>query len=197
MEDTELYHYGVKGMKWGVRRDRSTGRKLTREVAAAKRNYRQVSSDAYTDEGNYQNAIRNYSKAQTRPSLSRSKKMERVSEAERELNRATGRLENARTRVARARNSYKNSENKLKAHVNEMVKKYGNENVRTITEDSYKEYSLGKNYTSTMLKTGVTLADLPIIGNMYTGRYVARQEQARRNDLLNERANERANKHYR
>lgn len=51
MESTELTHYGVKGMKWGVRRaqkgtkwDAATARKKSRELNQKKKAYQQAES---------------------------------------------------------------------------------------------------------------------------------------------------------
>lgn len=45
LEDSELQHYGVKGMKWGVRRDRSEGgsNRIKGEVSSAVRNAKTLS----------------------------------------------------------------------------------------------------------------------------------------------------------
>lgn len=192
----ELYHYDVKGMKWGIRKDKSAGRKLTRQVAAAKRNVRDVASDSDIDERAYRAAKKNYAAEASRFAINRKKKRERVHEAEDELNRATARAEVGRANLKRATDIYRDAEKRLANHLNEMVEKYGSNNVKQITSNSRKVYNIGQNWTIDMIKTGITIADLPIIGTAYTGDFISRIENERREQILNDRAMERADSRY-
>lgn len=192
--ENELYHYGVKGMKWGQRKDRKQGRKLTRQVAAAKRNLRETASDASADESEYRTADSAYRKAKSSFALSRTKKQERVDAAEQELNRASAKAELSRAKVVRANDIYDSSAKKLESHIAEMSVKYGSESVKQISK---KQYKLGENYTKEMIKTWVTVADLPLVGTAYTGNFVSNIESAQREELLKRRAEERAYNQYR
>lgn len=194
MNNCELYHYGVKGMKWGQRKDRKAGRVLTRKTAAAKRNLRESYYAAKEDEANYKEASKAYRQARSGFAVSRRKKQARIDDAERELNKASARAEVSRAKVKRANDIYDKTAKQLEDHINEMNAKYGKDQVKQL---SSKNYKLGKEYAKNMFKTGVTIADLPIIGTAYTGNYVGQIETSNREKLLNDRVKDRAQYHYR
>lgn len=100
--EQELYHYGVKGMKWGIRRDRKSNpvKQKTKEYRTSR------STDPKTDflKINRPNsAARNYYKAQRSGSLRTYKQQNRL--MDRKISGLTKeQIENGRYRVARARN---------------------------------------------------------------------------------------------
>lgn len=176
----ELYHYGVKGMKWGVirsskelRSDRRTARKMKRHLAADKKNLRIKGKMHDKDMENYDEADKNYRKQLSKPSLSASKKRERIEEASKALTKAGDTMTKSRSDLNRAERIYDADEKKYRNHIDSMVKKYGSESVKNI---STKDYNVGKTHVKEMIKTGVTLADLPIVGSYYSGRYVGGKE---------------------
>lgn len=96
--DEELYHYGVKGMKWGVRRN------LVREKAKSYRTSRKT--DPKTDflKINRPNsAARSYYRAQRTPSFRTYRKQTAIAD-KKMSGLSKDQIENGRYRVARARN---------------------------------------------------------------------------------------------
>lgn len=95
----ELYHYGVKGMKWGIRRDRRVSDKLKSYRTSRK-------TDPKTDflKINRPNsAARNYYRAQRTVNFVTYRKQTAI--ADRKMSGLSkSQIENGRYRVARARN---------------------------------------------------------------------------------------------
>ena len=131
-------HYGVPGMKWGVRRDRDNGSTLTsaeknkeykKSLRTDKKIRRNLESKAY-DSARFANA---YSKK----SKSYSKKYEKaISKDPTKLNLKTQRIENTKRLLdsnAKSWNAY-NSENvkALKKQVDSMISKYGDTKIKDI-----------------------------------------------------------------
>lgn len=97
--DEELYHYGVKGMKWGIRRDRRVSDK-TKSYRTSRK------TDPKTDflKVNRPNsAARSYYRMHTAKTLGTFKKQSTI--MDRKISGLTkDQIENGRYRVARARN---------------------------------------------------------------------------------------------
>lgn len=190
-----LQHHGVKGMKWGVRRsskelrsDRRTARTMKRHLAADKKNLKTKGRILDDYEDSYEEAQKEYQKQLSRPSLSRAKKLERIKEASDNLSVSGKDLEKHKSEFLRAERIYDADEKALKKHVDSMIKKHGSDEVKKL---SYKEIELGEYYTKEVVKTGLTIADLPVVGTIYSGRYTADREFEDRTSRIDEAASKR------
>lgn len=205
----ELYHHGIKGMRWGVRRfqnedgtltaqgrqrykdyrsDQSTRRSLTRHVAADKKNLKDRGEAMNEVTKNYNDAQEQMRKASSKVFISRKKRQELVDEANANLTKAGEELEKRRADLNRAERIYNKDAEALFKHVDDMTKKYGSENVKSLDT---KKVKLGEYYSIDAIKTGVTVADIPLVGRWYSGNYISKQEYQDRLDTIKRRANDR------
>lgn len=205
----ELYHHGIKGMRWGVRRfqnedgtltaqgrqrykdyrsDQSTRRSLTRHVAADKKNLKARGEAMNEVTKNYNDAQEQMRKASSKVFISRKKRQELVDEADANLTKAGEELEKRRADLNRAERIYNKDAEALFKHVDDMTKKYGSENVKSLDT---KKVKLGEYYSIDAIKTGVTVADMPLVGRWYSGNYTSKQEYQDRLDTIKRRANDR------
>ena len=138
MNTNELYHFGVKGQKWGVRRYQNPDGSLT--AAGKKREYKKslktdkkirrgLELDAY-DSARFANL---YSKT----SKSYSKKYEKaISKDPTKSNPKTQRIENTKSLLdlnAKSWNRYNsNNVRRLKDHVDNMISKYSDTKIKDI-----------------------------------------------------------------
>lgn len=205
----ELYHHGIKGMRWGVRRfqnedgtltaqgrqrykdyrsDQSTRRSLTRHVAADKKNLKARGEAMNEVTKNYNDAQEQMRKASSKVFISRKKRQELMDEANANLTKAGEELEKRRADLNRAERIYNKDAEALFKHVDDMTKKYGSENVKSLDT---KKVKLGEYYSIDAIKTGVTVADIPLVGRWYSGNYTSKQEYQDRLDTIKRRANDR------
>lgn len=138
MSENELMHYGIPGMKWGVRRDRNNGGALTsagknkeykKSLRTDKKIRRNLESKAY-DSARVANA---YSKK----SKSYSKKYEKaVLKDPTKSSSKTQRIENTKRLLdsnAKSWNDYNSQNIKiLKKQVDSMISKYGDTKIKDV-----------------------------------------------------------------
>ena len=214
---TELYHFGIKGQRWGVRRFQSpdgtltaAGKarykaykkdfkdydKLNRHVSASQRHLKEegVMLDRVRDK--YLKENKNYEKAMRKSSglfgLKGAEKAEKVANAQKTMDDASSEYEKAAGAYGVAKKIATQDASALRRHVDKMIRDYGK---GSINEIQTKTVKIGQNKlqklmqgapksivfnqgreTEQFIKTGKTLADMPIIGGLYTANYVAKRE---------------------
>ncbi len=194
-----LEHYGVKGMKWGVRRDRSERkefRKINRRVSAAEINLKNRARMEVQARKDLRKVKKEQRKAVTksmRPSLSKKKKLARLDEATRAVSKAMKEYEFTKAELDRAERLYNSEAKKLNQHVDNMMKKYGKDSVtvRTVNVKAKSNLLFGEKYCKSVINTGVTFTNFPIFGKMWAGSYINGQDNRDRNELLEEAAKKR------
>lgn len=190
----ELYHYGVKGMKWGVRRDKQyrednkIRKSLKRQTAATKKHLATRGEMAANTKAATRSAEYDYRQANKKITFSKAKKRAAIAEATKKLRDANDAHLEDQAEYLRAERHYDTVSAKYKAHVDKMIKDYGSENVKSLKT---KTVSYGEQYVKNVVKTGITIANIPIIGTMYTGNLVSDLDIRDKRSLLDEKARKR------
>lgn len=216
-ELNELYHFGIKGQRWGVRRFQnadgtltSDGRKryraykndlkeynkINRHVAASQKHLKEEGVMLNRVRDVYEKKNKDYQKEMAKSSgflgLKAAEKSERVARAQANADEASGEYSKALSSYGVAKKIAKKDTKELVDKANNIIRSYGKGSIKDI---EYKTVKIGQNKlqklmqgaplssvlgrnrdTDKFVKTGMTLADMPVIGNMYTAKYIANEE---------------------
>ena len=191
---SELYHYGIKGMRWGIRRtpeqlghrpsksQRKARKRLPKDVAAAQRyaKLRTRMNDQNQKEAN--EADKEYKKALGKVTLpwNQSKKEAAVAAADKRVQESREKLQETKWKMDRALGIDTEKQRALENYVDALTEKYGKENVKQL-KTKYK--TVGENFALRTIRTGPRTENMPILGNYITAEKIAKWEKEIRDDL--------------
>ena len=139
----ELYHYGVKGMKWGIRRYQNQDGTLTSEgKKRAKQEYKDDNKKAY-ELGKDATVAGHATGRSMRRTIKLENKLDKLYEKDPEgLKSRTQKLRSkwdaSAASTASLMNTYAKSRQKAEEHCKSLIEKYGDEAVKSIKYFDYK-----------------------------------------------------------
>lgn len=139
----ELYHYGVKGMKWGIRRYQNQDGTLTSEgKKRAKQEYKDDNKKAY-ELGKDATIAGHATGRSMRRTIKLENKLDKLYEKDPEgLKTRTQKLRSkwdaSAASTASLMNTYAKSRQKAEEHCKSLIEKYGDEAVKSIKYFDYK-----------------------------------------------------------
>lgn len=185
---SEIYHHGIKGQRWGIRRyqrpdgsltpdgkkryrkDVKNAEQLRRHTAAAKKIIKKSGQMATLDKKDYDEALNNYNKEMRKSSIfeSRQKKKVRIDAADVTLSEAEKRLKRSEENLQRDIDNYEAEAKAYTAQIDKMIRSYGSNNIKSISTTTKQ---IGEGYVKDLIDTGITISDIPIVGQLYSKHY--------------------------
>lgn len=154
LTEDELEHYGILGMKWGIRRyqnpdgtlteagkrrlnrptreERKNTRTLKRQTAAAIKNLKEKGETNAAAENELLTAKENYEKANKKMYLFKENRRQAIKEASEELTRAFEMTETPRAEMSRAREIYEKAAERMLEDNKKMLEKYGSDTIKEV-----------------------------------------------------------------